>query len=70
MVRLYTLRDDVSCHRIRKFLNSKHISFTEIDVRKNGITGYLERDLGAHELPVAVTSSGIFVGEEEIKKHL
>ena len=70
IVKLYTVKGHHDSQDARELLDAANIEVVEIDVRSTGIIAYLQRDLGAKSLPVALTSDGVLTGIEDIRTHL
>jgi len=52
---LYVVEGSRDSDLARDMLQSKGVNFKVIDARKNGILGFLARDLGAHNIPALFT---------------
>lgn len=68
MVKLFMITNDSECKRAERVLKEKGVQYSPIDVRRSGITSFLDRDIGANRVPALVTDSGTLVGLEEIRK--
>lgn len=57
------------CEEAEEFLKKLGVEFTEIDIDKNDLRGWMYRDIGTTRVPLLLTSKFVLAGIEDIKKY-
>lgn len=65
--KLYIVRGSSTCDEASSLLSTRGLSFVEVDVRGEGVMGFLQRDVNGCEIPSLVTPNGTYSGISEIE---
>ena len=67
MVRLFAISADPDTEKAKILLKQANIEYHLVDVEREGVLGFLDRDLDVRDLPFILVAGGKIEGIEAIK---